>query len=62
MLQELERMLAMSPARVLGFVVTDAAKEVGGYGYGYGYGTPYGSTNGDAPDESEPSVSIGRIA
>ena len=43
MLTELHRLLAASPARVLGFVVTGAEAEEGyGYGYGYGYGDGYG--------------------
>jgi succinoglycan biosynthesis transport protein ExoP len=41
MLHELHRMLESSPARKLGFVLTDTRNEDGygeGYGYGYGYG------------------------
>jgi succinoglycan biosynthesis transport protein ExoP len=41
MLNELHRMLESSPARKLGFILTDAKSEDGygdGYGYGYGYG------------------------
>jgi succinoglycan biosynthesis transport protein ExoP len=37
MLVELARVLAMTPARILGFVATAAPKDVN-YGYGYGYG------------------------
>ncbi len=36
MLVELARLLAMTPARVLGFAATAAPRDVG-YGYGYGY-------------------------
>jgi Mrp family chromosome partitioning ATPase len=40
MLRELRRLLAASPATKLGFVLTGAEREEGGYGYG-GYGRYY---------------------
>lgn len=43
MVDDVKRLLDSSPARVLGFVVTDAAVEPGG-GYGYGSDYYYGET------------------
>jgi succinoglycan biosynthesis transport protein ExoP len=45
MLHELARLLAMTPARVLGFVATAAPRDVG-YAYGYGYGYDSGADGG----------------
>jgi hypothetical protein len=48
MLNELHRMLESSPARKLGFILTDAKNEDGygeGYGYGYGYGNVSAASN-----------------
>lgn len=52
MLAELRRMLDLSSARVLGFVVTGAEHE-DGYGYGYGYGE---TEAGNSREKSEPAV------
>jgi tyrosine-protein kinase len=55
MLQELARLLALTPARVLGFVATSTGKDAAyEYGYGYGYG-------GRAvwPDEEVAEVEVG---
>ena len=58
MLTELHRIIATSPARFLGFVVTGAESEEGyGYGYGYrsGYGYGYGYYLSPSREESEPT-------
>jgi capsular exopolysaccharide synthesis family protein len=41
-LNELHRTLSDMPAPKLGFVLTGAEHDAGGYGYGYGYGRGYG--------------------
>jgi len=59
LLGELARLLAATPAPVLGFVVTGAEEEDAAYGYGYGYGYGY------APRpyaEREPSEQVGSDA
>jgi succinoglycan biosynthesis transport protein ExoP len=53
MLHELARLLAMTPARVIGFVATAVPKEAD-YGYGYGYG--YAASAGKQSDSVKAEV------
>jgi hypothetical protein len=53
MLHELARLLAMTPARVIGFVATAVPKEAD-YGYGYGYG--YAASAGKQPESVKAEV------